>query len=501
MKAEAALAGSYPEMFRQQSLRGPARPALTFEGQTWNYAEIRTRFESLASGLHDLGIRRGDRVLYAGLNHPSLILSMFATMDLGAVFVPVDPRLAPPERAWVLDDLRPAAVIAAEQFCDDFTGFGNVISADGTGNASIAGLVQGYEPATRLPVHRLDLALILYTSGTTGRPKGVMHTHEMILANGHQLGTLFGARGDDVGLVMTPMFHTAGCNSNPVYLWGVGGRIVVLPKMDGPAALDAIVSCRVSRIDTVTAALGVLYNTPGFADADLSQIRSLNVGGAPIPRDQVEAFRRHGADIYMAIGMTECPVACALAPEKLATKPDSVGKPLAYLERRLVSPGVGDDVAAPNTPGELCLRGPSVTSGYWNNPTATAAAFDEEGWFHTGDIAKLDQDGDLYVVGRMKDVIKTGGESVAAAEIERVVAGHPAVSLCAVVGAPHEKWGETIVAVVSLVRGATLQLDELRDHCAPHLARFKLPTRLVVTDDMPLTTSGKVAKHKLRERL
>lgn len=499
--AEAALDNSYPEMFRHQSERDPDRCALRFGTQTWSYAEVRRQFESLASGLAARGVRRGDRVVYAGFNHPSLILAMFAAMDLGAVFVPVDPRLAAPERAWVLDDLRPALTIVADEFAGAFAGFGHVISADGTHEASVAALVATHEPSARLPLRRGDLALILYTSGTTGLPKGVMHTHEMLLSNGLNLGRLLGVRRDDVGLVMTPMFHTAGFNTSPAYLWAIGGQIVLLARMDGLAALDAITEHSVTRLDTVTAALDILYRTPGFSEIELSSVRSLNVGGAPIPAAQVEVFARHGAQIYMAVGMTECPVACTLAPDKLMQKPASVGTPLPHVQCQLTSIESGEVITTPGIQGELCLLGQSVTTGYWNNPDTTAAAFDAQGWFHTGDIARYDDDGDLYLVGRLKDVIKTGGESVAAAEVERVVGRHPAVSLCAVVGAPHERWGETVVAVVVLVPGATLNLEELRGFCAPQLARFKLPTRLVVIDNIPLTASGKVVKHKLRELL
>lgn len=495
---------SYPELFRRRSLRDPHRPALRFEGRTWTYSQLRIEFESLATGLAELGVRRGDRVLYVGLNHPSLILAAFAVMDLGAVFVPVDPRLAGPERAWVLDDVRPVVAIVAEEFRADYDDAAprvTVVTADGSGPASVAGLIAAHVGGPRLPVRPSDLALILYTSGTTGRPKGVLHSHTMILANGINLARTFGVGRDDVGLVMTPMFHTAGFNTSTVELWAHGGEIVLLPRMDGPKALAAITQYGVTRIDTVTAALNVLYRTPGFLEADLSTIRSLNVGGAPIPAEQVEVFRRQGAQIYMAVGMTECTVVSALAPEKVTTKPGSVGTPLSLVDYRLVAPDSGEVVDGPETVGELCLRGPSVTSGYWNNPAATAAAFDAEGWYHTGDLARFDHDGDLFLVGRAKDVIKTGGESVAAAEVEHVVASHPAVARCAVVGAPHERWGETIVAVVELVAGSTLELTELRDFCAPHLARFKLPTRLVHMDDLPLTASGKIVKPKLRERL
>ncbi|MCH5677589.1 class I adenylate-forming enzyme family protein [Streptomyces gilvus] len=496
---------SFPELFRRRALRDPERRALTFGGRSWTYAELRRSFETLAGRLHELGLRRGDRLLYAGLNHPSLVHAMFAAMDLGAVFVPVDPRLASPERAWVMEDIRPQVVVVADEFREAFAaaapGQTTVLSADGPGQGGIAGLIESGGAPARSPVARTDLALILYTSGTTGRAKGVLHTHEMILANGLNLARLLGTRRDDVGLVMTPMFHTAGINTSPVNLWAYGGEVVLLPRMDGPAALDAIVRHRVTRIDTVTAALHVLFHTPGFGDADLAAIRSLNVGGAAIPAEQVASFRKHGAEVFMAVGMTECCVAAALAPERIDAKPASVGTPLSLVDARLVDIESGREVTGPGVPGELRLRGPSVSQGYWNNPQATAAAFDSEGWYRTGDIARMDEDGDLYLVGRVKDVIKTGGESVAAAEVERVIAEHPAVSVCAVVGAPDERWGETIVAVVSVRAGRTLGLEELRAFCADRLARFKLPTGLVVTDDIPMTASGKIAKGRIRERI
>jgi fatty-acyl-CoA synthase len=491
-------------MFRQRSLRDPHRRALTFDGHTWTYAELLFAFESLATGLAALGVRRGDRVLYAGLNHPSLVQTMFAVMDLGAVFVPVDPRLAAPERRWVIEDLRPKVVVVDDRVRTEFdaeTTPGTLISADGSGGASIAGIVESHLPAERLSPRQSDLALIVYTSGTTGFPKGVMYSHAMILAGGLNLARLLGTQRDDVGLAMTPMFHTAGLNVNAVTVWAYGGEIVLLPRVDAAAALDAITRYGVTRIDTVTAALKLLAAAPGFADADLTCLRSLIVGGAPIPFEQIQPFVRHGASIHLAMGMTECTVACALAPEQIKEKPDSVGRPLAVVEFRLITTEASEIVTAPNRQGEICLRGPSITEGYWNNPEADSAAFDAEGWFHTGDIGRYDDDGDLYVVGRIKDMIKTGGESVAAAEVERVIAQHPAVLLPAVIGVPHERWGETLLAVLSLRPGMTLSLDELRGFCEKQLAKFKLPTQLVIMDDIPLTASGKVAKHKVRERL
>ncbi|MDL9948622.1 AMP-binding protein [Gordonia sp. ABSL11-1] len=499
---------NYPELFRRRAFRDPDRRALTFDEQTFSYAEVVESFESLAAGLLERGLRPGDRVVYAGLNHPSLIFTMFAVMDLGAVFVPVDPRLAPPEREWVVDDLRPSMLVVSDDVREEFTQSlrnrpetqsVHILSADGTGVESIGALVAGNTPLCRCSPDLDDPAAILYTSGSTGRSKGVVHSHRMILSNAINLARLLGTQRDDVGLVMTPLFHTAGFSTNPPTIWAYGGEIVLLPKMSGQAAIAAIADRGVTRIDTVTAALGVLFATPGFDDTDLSGLRSLNVGGAAIPVDQVNTFREHGTKVYMAAGMTECCTAVALAPELIDEKPTSVGKPLSLNDVRIVSLEDGEEVNVPDSPGELWLRGPAVTRGYWNNPAADAEAFDGDNWFRTGDIARLDADGDMYLVGRVKDVIKTGGESVAAIEVERVIAAHPAVNQVAVVGAPDQRWGETIVAVVSLKPGQDLDLDQVRDHCAGHLARFKLPTRLLITKDLPMTASGKIAKGKVRE--
>lgn len=495
---------SFVGTVRRRCLRDPDRRALTFGDSTLTYAQMLMRFEALANALSGRGIRRGDRLLYAGLNHPSLLLTMLAAMDMGAVFVPVNPRLAASERAWVLDDLQPAAAVVAEEFEDDYAGSSpslRVISADGQGDSSVERLVNQSQANPRVAADARDLATILYTSGTTGRPKGVMYTHETICANGANLARLLGARRDDVGIVMTPMFHTAGLFTSPVYLLTYGGEVVVLPRMDGGAALEAITRHRVTRIDTVTAALAVLCQTPGFTEADLSSVRSLLVGGTAIPAEHVAPFRRQGAEVFMAAGMTECTVACALAPEKLASKPEAVGAPLALVDSQLVDPASGFVLTEPGVTGEWCLRGPAVTTGYWNNSRASIEAFDPEGWFHTGDLARYDSDGDLLLVGRIKDVIKTGGESVAAAEVEAVVSRHPAVDTCAVVGLPDQRWGETVVAVVVTRPNQQLTLEVLRDFCEPHLARFKLPTRLIATTELPLTGSGKVAKHLLRRRL
>jgi fatty-acyl-CoA synthase len=428
---------------------------------------------------------------------------MLAVMDLGGVFVPVDPRLADAERAWVLDDLRPAAVVAAEEGMADYARMPHVplLLGAGDGETDIAELTSARLATERAPLAAAELALILYTSGTTGRAKGVMHSHYTLASNAANLRTLLDARPDDVGLAMTPMFHTAGLNTAPGYLWSVGGSVVVIPRMDGPAVIDAIVRHGVTRIDTVTAALAVLHRTPGFGDADISRVRTLLVGGASIPEEQVARFAASGARVFMAAGMTECCVVSALAPEKVVAKPGSVGKPLTTVETRLVDPASARQVTSSADVGEWCIRGPAVTTGYWRDPSRTRAAIDDENWFHTGDLGRYDADGDLYLVGRMKDVIKTGGESVGAAEVETVISRHPAVTACAVFGLPHERWGETVVAVICVDDDAAPSLEELRAFCGPHLAQFKLPTRLVVAESLPQTASGKVAKYVLRDRL
>jgi fatty-acyl-CoA synthase len=493
----------------QRALRTPHRKALTFEGTTWTYAQIQDRIDRLASALRANGICQADRVGFLGLNQPAFLETMFAAARLGAIFVPLNYRLTGPELSYILFNAGIHTLIAdaphrpvIDPIRDDLP-CRRFFSADqaAEGWPTIQAMIEAHTPIrSGTAVVDDDTAIIMYTSGTTGHPKGAMLTHGNIWWNNINVLLAYDVRENDTSLLIAPLFHIGGLNVNSIVIWQKGGHIVLHRTFDAARCLDDIARYRITTLFGVPAMLLFISQQPGFANADLSSLDIILCGGAPVPEPLMRLYAERGVPINQGYGMTESsPFITFLGPEWGMAKLGSAGRTPMFSEVRVVDAD-GRDVGAPHVNGEVIIRGPNVMKGYWNDPEATRAAIDSEGWFHTGDIGYLDEDGFLYIADRLKDMVITGGENVYPAEVESALYDHPAIAEIAVIGLPDDKWGEAVVAIAALRPGAMLDLEELRAFGTDRLARYKLPRRLEIVTALPRNPAGKVLKFQLRAR-
>jgi fatty-acyl-CoA synthase len=490
--------------FAARSALTPMRRALTFEGATWSYGELQHRIDCVANNLQIGGVRHGDRVGFLGLNQPAFFEVMFAASRIGAIFVPLNFRLTGAELAFIITDAgihtlvadgahRPVidsirAEIPVRRFlCEEPTD--TWAALDGEPPLEVAE-----------PVHADEVALIMYTSGTTGLPKGAMLTHANLWWNNtnalHQMDIL----QSDVTLVVAPLFHIGGLNVTTLVTWQKGGEIILHRSFDPAACLEDIGRYGVTTMFGVPAMFLFMSQLPTFNDADLTSVRMFICGGAPVPEPLIKLYNGRGISFNQGYGLTEtAPLVSFLGPEHSLEKVGSAGRAPLFTQVRLVD-DEGDVITAPQQNGEVCVRGPNVMKGYWRRPEATALVVDPEGWFHTGDVGYFDDDGFLYIADRVKDMVITGGENVYPAEVENVLHEHPLIDDVAVIGLPDERWGEAVVAIVVPANGPDITLEDLRDFAGARLARYKLPTRLETVDELPRNPAGKILKFQLRER-
>jgi len=485
---------------------------LRFEGRSTTWAQLHDRVSAVAAAMAKRGVRAGDRVAIMMMNHPEFLETMFAANALGAIAVPINFRLAPDEVAFILTDSGAALLVvdetsgpaaaSARAACDHEIGFVSVGATDDADPYFVeAGSAAADEPPS-VDVPEDSPALIMYTSGTTGRPKGAVLSHQNLQCQALTVIRALRLFGDsEVDLCAAPLFHIASIGVvAPLVL--IGATTVLMPSggFSAAATLEVMEAERITCMFLVPSQWQMVCADPSLPDRDLSALRTISWGAAPatttLLTQMAEAFPQ--AANVAVFGQTEMsPVTCALDGADALRKIGSVGKPVATVSARIVDDDMTDVPAG--EVGEIVYRGPQVMLGYWQNPQATADAF-RGGWFHSGDLVRADSEGFLYVVDRKKDMIITGGENVYCAEVENALAAHPAVAELAVIGAPHEHWGETPAAVAALQPGASLTLDELRDWGAGRLARYKLPTVLHVVPSLPRNASGKVLKTVLRRQ-
>ncbi|MHA6799988.1 acyl-CoA synthetase [Bounagaea algeriensis] len=487
----------------------PHLPAITFNGTTLAYRDFADRIDRLAAELSAGGVRHGDRVGYIGLNDPSFLVALFATARIGAVFVPMNFRLTAPELGHICTDAEVHTVLADADRAA-------VVDAAATGDVpqrrialtpvpgweSLEDLLSAREPLAD-PVHpgSDEVAVIMYTSGTTGRPKGAMLTHGNLFWNNVNALLSFDTSQHDVSLVCAPLFHIGGLNVTTLITLQKGGHIVMMSTFEPSRALELIAEHRVTTMFGVPAMFLFMSQAPEFATTDLSSVRYLICGGAPVPEALIHRFGARGVPFAQGYGLTEtAPLALVLRTDEVDVKIGAAGHQVLPLsEVRLVDPA-NEPVPVGET-GEVCVRGPQVMAGYWRDREATNAVIDAEGWFHTGDLGVADAEGYVWIVDRVKDMIISGGENVYPAEVEDVLYGHSAVAEVAVLGTAHDTWGEAVTAVVATRSGATLTLDELREFARDKIAGYKIPLRLEFTDALPRNTTGKVLKYRIREQL
>ncbi len=487
--------------------RTPDKAALVFRGERISYAALAARVKQVAGGLRDAGVRKGDRVAALLLNCPEVIELLLACNELGAIFLPINFRLSAEEVTFILSDATPevfayhpmfeSIAIKARSSARVHTWI-RVGDAAGADERPYSSLFEG-QPKTLLPEELGidDPAMMMYTSGTTGRPKGALLSHGNLLWNDVQVLLSVPAQDDDLNYCAAPLFHIGGLNVLTGPMIYRGGTTLIDEKFDPKATLETLASEKVTCSFMVPAMWGALAAVPDFDKYDLSALRYAIVGGAPCPLTVLEFYKKRGIRFQEGFGLTETsPIVCLLAAEDGIRKNGSVGHPAAHVQVRIVD--AADNDVPEGEPGELIVRAPNVMLGYWNRPKETREAL-RGGWFHTGDLARRDEEGFLYIVDRKKDMVITGGENVYSAEVEQVLCRHPAVAEVSVIGVPDERWGEAVVAVVAPKSGEkSPTLDELIAFCEDKLAHYKQPRRVENVKALPRNATGKVLKNELR---
>jgi fatty-acyl-CoA synthase len=505
------------DLLSKRAYLTPNREALLFigaegiqAGERFTYAELNARANRLANWMRDeLGVQKGDRVSILANNSMAHIDLFYGLAKIGAVFAPLNWRLVANELSYIINDCQPKVFICGPEFTDTLAemrpdlSVSHYVSLEG---ANIEGglfyedsLAQASDAEPeRPPLDEDDTWAILYTSGTTGRSKGAMIPHRQILANCINAVVSWGLTEKDVSPVYTPLFHAGGLFAFLTPLLYVGGRLVVTRTFELEATLDIIQQEKCTVVLGVPTIFQMWMDTPTFTKADFSCVRFFISGGAPLPVSLVESWVNAKGGIFrQGYGLTEVGANCfSMTDEESVQKIGSVGKPIFHSRMRLADES-GNDVPIGEI-GELLIAGPHVCTGYWRNPEATATAIQDD-WFHTGDMARMDEDGFFYIVGRFKDMIISGGENVYAAEVEAIFREHSAVVEAALIGKSDEKWGEVGLMVVVLEKGKSATQEELRDFCEGRLARYKIPKEVVFVDALPYSAYGKVIKAELRK--
>ncbi|WP_417234165.1 o-succinylbenzoate--CoA ligase [Arthrobacter sp.] len=494
---------------RKRRVKSGNKPAVIHAGRELGYADIADRVDRLAGALQARGIASGDRIAYLGNNHPAYLETLFAAGLIGAVFVPLNTRLAAGELAYQLTDSGSRLLIHASELAElaqravEGTAVQDRWSVGATAAAatSYEEAISGAEPtATDVPVSLDDPAIILYTSGTTGRPKGAVLSHGNMTWNSFNVIVDYDVPASEVALMIAPMFHVASLGMGALPTLLKGGTLVLQDRFDPGEVLAAIERHRITSLSGVPTTYQLLAEHPTFATTDISSLVKLTCGGSAVPARVSEAYEARGLSFSNGYGMTEtAPGATALLAEHSHEKAGSSGLPHFFTDIRIVEPGGG--IAPPGGDGEIQISGPNVISRYWQLPQASEEAIVDGGWLRSGDIGHVDEDGFLYVSDRLKDMIISGGENIYPAEVETVIMELPQVASVAVIGVPDEKWGEVPRAVVELFDHAELDAAGLQAHLDGRLARYKIPRTVEIVGELPRTASGKIRKAALRTRI
>ncbi|TSA15602.1 MAG: long-chain fatty acid--CoA ligase [Betaproteobacteria bacterium] len=485
----------------------PGRTAIRFPGRDLSYGAFAGQVSSLASAMAASGLKRGDCAAYLGVNSPEMLALLFACARRGVLFMPLNWRLAGPEHRQMLEHCPPSLLFVEPQFIEQIDAFKSSLPAltaiafgparpgwieHGDFLARATGPAPngaGVDPATPL--------LICYTSGSTGKPKGVVLSQNAIAWNAANCTELHDLVPEDRILNTLPLFHVGGLNNLTTPALKMGCTVVLHPKFDADACFDAIERERITLTVLVPAQLDMMMASPRWASADFSSLRMITTGSTIVPARIIRAVHARGVPLVQIYGSTEtCPIAVCLKAADAARKAGSTGKAAAHCELRVVDES-GKDVAQGES-GEILVRGPNVMSAYWNAPQETAAAL-VDGWFHSGDMGHLDAEGFLYVDGRRKEMIISGGENIYPAEIENLLAECQDIAEASVVGRLDERWGEIVVAVVAPKAGHTLTREAVLQLLEGRLARYKHPKDVVFVGELPKTALGKVRKEDLRQ--
>jgi fatty-acyl-CoA synthase len=495
--------GSWPH---RRARIDPDRPAFRQGDRELTYRQLADRVEALAGALAAEGVRRGDRIAYLAANSIAGFETFFAAGRLGAIFAPLNTRLTTPELTFLVHDCAPALLIYdrdAEPHLAELAGPGSPVRrtvglADDGPHGYEAFLRAGRDgPRSETSVGLDDDAVILYTSGTTGRPKGAVLTHGNLTFNTMNQLAHADVLRSDTALAIAPLFHASGLGQVSLPTLFKGGRVAVLPRFDPAAVLDAIQALKIASFGAVPTMLQLLCDHPAFAETDLSSLRYVIYGGSMVAERVAVAWQRRGVVLLQGYGMTEASPGVHLAsPDGASQRPTSIGSPHFFTDVAFSPLG---DADADGRSGELLVRGLNVFRGYWNRPQETDLAL-AGGWFHSGDVVRVDDDGWAYVVDRIKDMIISGGENIYPAEVEAEINSLPGIIESAVIAVPDDRWGEVGLAFLVTDQETDQQWTAatLRESLTGRLAAYKIPRHIRLVPALPKTVTGKVRKQDLR---
>ncbi|MEU2006789.1 long-chain fatty acid--CoA ligase [Rhodococcus sp. NPDC019627] len=500
--------GSWP---RRRARITPDRLALTHRSRSLTYAELADRAAALASAWTAAGVRAGDRIAYLGPNDLPAFESLFASGLLGAVFVPLNTRLSPREIDYMLRDAGVTVLVLAPTHHHIAASLGHVpdtvrqvLALDPVTCplpcTDYEQFLAGGDPAANFSAVGLnDPCLILYTSGTTGTPKGAVLTHGNLTFNTLNQLAHIDVLSTDRALALAPMFHVTGLNQVTLPTLFKGGTVIPVQQFDAGEVLATIAGESITSFSAVPTILQMLCEHPDWDSTDISSLRYLVYGGSPVLERVATAWLDRGVQLLQGYGMTEAAAGVYMAiPDGAAEHPVSVGFPHFYTDVALASEETATPVG-PGRSGELLVRGPNVFAGYWNRPEATSSSFTGDGWFHTGDVVATADDGWTSVVDRVKDIIISGGENIYPAEVEAVLSRYPGVVSAAVVGVPDAKWGEVGAAFVVTAGATELDQDQVNGYLQEHLARYKIPKTFRFVSEIPRNATGKIQRAQLRD--
>lgn len=488
--------------------------ALVFEGKCLTYRDLNNRVNRLANAFLDMGVEKGDHVLVLAQNCNEFIEAYFALAKIGGVLVPVNWRLAPREIEYICTNSQSVAFLVQGDYVpvvdairEELEGV-RIYICIGEGSPgnmkSYDHLLEAHparEPELKWEVGLDDDVAIIYTSGTTGRPKGAIHSHAGHLWHAANSAIGFQVRPDDISLVCCPLFHVAGFHNFSFHMYYVGGKVVLHRRFNEAKIFEDIEREKVTLLFAISSMVKRLVEHPDMGRHDLSSLRKIWTGGEPFPVPTIRRVKETwpSVEFIQAYGFTEGISTTSFLEDKCAiSKIGSVGKPFYGVETMVVDEQ-GNEVP-PGGTGELVQRGTQVMREYWNKPPEAGPTFDEKGWYHSGDLVRLDEEGYMYIVGRIKDMIISGGENIYPAEVEQVLYTHPKIKEAAVIGVPDEKWGEAVKAIVVPQPGEGMTEQEVIEHCKQNIASYKKPKYVEFVEELPRLASGKIAKGELRQR-
>lgn len=484
---------------RHHAIRTPTRPALSYQGETIAYGELWRRVGDLAGLLRDRGVASGDRVALLMKNSPAFLEIAFAVSHIGAVLVPINFRLSPAEVAYILADSGAVLLFRDEELAGWEPAVAT-IPLNGAAQANASRLPGSRAAAAMADREPGDLLRIMYTSGTTDHPKGVMHSYANVHAKSADHIVALGLTAATRLLVTGPLYHVGAFDLPGIAVLWAGGLLCIQREFDAAGALALIAGERLTGAWLAPVMTSAILAEQAARPVVAATLEWVIGGGERTPEARIRAFAQAfpGARYIDAYGLTEtCGGDTLMDAGREIERIGSVGRALSQVDIE-IRDEVGD-VLGPGVEGEVCIRGPKVTAGYWNAPEKTAASFFGR-WLRTGDVGYLDAEGFLYLTDRKKDLIISGGENIASSEVERVILELPEVADVAVIAVPDARWGERPLAYVVLQAGAALTAEQVRQHCRSRLAGFKVPDRVILAAELPRTASGKVLKRELRQR-